>query len=86
MAQREAKPRRRHPEARGATRRASKGAVPSSFEARGLRPLAPQDDERAISLRLPLWLLDSLKMAASKRYVSHETLIKIWLAEKVEAE
>ena len=86
MAKREMMSRNRHPEARGAKRRASKGAAPSSFEARGLRPLAPQDDERSISLRLPLWVLDRLKLAASKRYVSHQTLIKIWLAEKVGAE
>ena len=86
MAKREMVSRRGHPQARGAKRRASKGAAPSSFEVRGVRPLAGQDDERTISLRLPLWTLDRLKLAASKRYVAHDTLIKIWLAEKVEAE
>ncbi len=40
----------------------------------------------AISLRLPQGLLDSIKVAANKRDVPYQSLIKVWLAEKVAAE
>ena len=38
----------------------------------------------AISLRLPQGLLDRIKVAANKRDVPYQSLIKMWLAEKVE--
>lgn len=38
----------------------------------------------AISLRLPVGLLERIKIAANKRDVPYQSLIKTWLAEKVE--
>jgi predicted DNA binding CopG/RHH family protein len=38
----------------------------------------------AISLRLPAGLLDRIKIAANKRDMPYQSLIKAWLAEKVE--
>lgn len=38
---------------------------------------------RSISLRLPLALLERLKIEANKRDVPYQSLIKTWLAEKV---
>jgi predicted DNA binding CopG/RHH family protein len=38
----------------------------------------------AISLRLPLSLLGRIKVAANKRDVPYQSLIKTWLAEKVD--
>ena len=38
---------------------------------------------RVISLRLPLDLLERIKIAANKRDVPYQSLIKVWLAEKV---
>lgn len=38
----------------------------------------------AISLRLPVNLLEQIKIAANKRDVPYQSLIKMWLAEKVE--
>jgi predicted DNA binding CopG/RHH family protein len=38
---------------------------------------------RAISLRLPISLLESIKLEANKRDVPYQSLIKVWLAEKV---
>jgi predicted DNA binding CopG/RHH family protein len=38
----------------------------------------------AISLRLPNGLLERIKVAANKRDVPYQSLIKIWLAEKLE--
>jgi len=40
----------------------------------------------AISLRLPQGLLDRIKVAANKRDVPYQSLIKVWLAEKVDSE
>jgi predicted DNA binding CopG/RHH family protein len=37
----------------------------------------------AISLRPPLPLLERIKVAANKRDVPYQSLIKMWLAEKV---
>jgi predicted DNA binding CopG/RHH family protein len=39
---------------------------------------------RAISLRLPETLLAGLKTAANKRDVPYQSLIKVWLAEKLD--
>lgn len=40
---------------------------------------------KAISLRLPVDLLERIKMAANKRDVPYQSLIKVWLSEKVGA-
>jgi predicted DNA binding CopG/RHH family protein len=37
----------------------------------------------AISIRLPIGLLEQIKVAANKRDVPYQSLIKMWLAEKV---
>jgi len=37
----------------------------------------------SISLRLPVSLLDQIKIAANKRDVPYQSLIKIWLSEKI---
>jgi predicted DNA binding CopG/RHH family protein len=42
-----------------------------------------QPSTTAISLRLPVSLLDQIKIAAHKRDVPYQSLIKMWLAEKV---
>jgi predicted DNA binding CopG/RHH family protein len=39
---------------------------------------------QAISLRLPLSLLEQIKIEANKRDVPYQSLIKVWLTEKVE--
>ena len=39
----------------------------------------------SISLRLPNSLLEGIKIAANKRDVPYQSLIKIWLSEKMEA-
>mgnify|MGYP003394897600 CR=1 FL=1 len=36
----------------------------------------------SISLRLPVTLLESIKIAANKRDVPYQSLIKTWLSEK----
>ncbi len=40
----------------------------------------------AISLRIPLTLLERIKVEANKRDVPYQSLIKTWLAEKVDAD
>ena len=38
-----------------------------------------------ISLRLPVALLERIKLAAHQRDVPYQSLIKLWLAERVES-
>lgn len=38
---------------------------------------------QSISLRLPLSLLENIKVAANSRDVPYQSLIKIWLKEKL---
>ncbi len=40
---------------------------------------------KSISLRLPEALLDRIKIAANKRDVPYQSLIKMWLSEKIDA-
>jgi predicted DNA binding CopG/RHH family protein len=39
---------------------------------------------QSISLRLPLWMLDSIKTTANMQDVPYQSLIKVWLNEKLE--
>ena len=39
---------------------------------------------KSISLRLPISLLESIKVAANKRDMPYQSLIKAWLYEKAE--
>jgi predicted DNA binding CopG/RHH family protein len=39
---------------------------------------------KSISLRLPVSLLDRIRIEANRRDVPYQSLIKTWLAEKVE--
>ncbi len=51
-----------------------------------LTPLAsPAQDSKAISLRLPVDLLERIKTAANKQDVPYQSLIKIRLSEKVDS-
>jgi len=51
-------------------------AIPAVFP--NLKP-----STRTISLRLPEHLLDAIKSAANARDVPYQSLIKVWLQEKV---
>lgn len=39
---------------------------------------------RSISLRLPLSMLDAIKSAANRQDVPYQSLIKVWLSEKLD--
>ena len=44
-----------------------------------------EPSKTSISLRLPTSLLQRIRIAAHRRDVPYQSLIKMWLAEKVEA-
>lgn len=44
-----------------------------------------QPTTKTISIRLPQHLLDSIRVAANARDVPYQSLIKVWLQEKVQA-
>ena len=39
---------------------------------------------QSISLRLPLWMLESIKTTANQQDVPYQSLIKVWLNERLE--
>ena len=41
---------------------------------------------KSISLRLPLYMLDEIKLLANKKDVPYQSLIKVFLAEKIKDE
>ncbi len=41
---------------------------------------------RTISLRLPAWLLDELKVLANKQDVPYQSLLKMYLSERIAQE
>ena len=41
---------------------------------------------QTISLRLPEWLVENLKMLANKRDVPYQSLLEVFLAERIEQE
>ena len=50
-----------------------------------VRPPNLRPSTTSISLRLPVGLLERIKVAAHKRDVPYQSLIKTWLAEKLDA-
>ena len=53
-------------------------------EARPVRLPHLKPSTRTISLRLPEFLLERIKIEANKRDMSYQSLIKTWLAQEVE--
>ena len=51
-------------------------------KAERVRMLNLKPSTESISLRLPVTLLERIKVAANKRDVPYQSLIKTWLAEK----
>ena len=79
-----------HHEVRGAFRRDVEHRDedrdgPAGFESKAERARFPnlKPSTTAISIRLPSALLEQIKIAANKRDVPYQSLIKMWLAEKV---
>lgn len=54
--------------------------------ARRARLVNLRPSTKSISLRLPIPLLEQIKIAANQRDVPYQSLIKVWLAERVEDE
>ena len=54
--------------------------------AKSMRAVFPnlKPSTRTISLRLPVHLLEGLKAAANSRDVPYQSLIKVWLQEKLQ--
>jgi predicted DNA binding CopG/RHH family protein len=52
-------------------------------QAAGVRLPNLKPSTQTISLRLPTPLLESIKIEANKRDVPYQSLIKVWLKEKV---
>lgn len=55
-------------------------------QARGVRLPNLKPTTRTVSIRLPVTLLEDLKLLANKRDVPYQSLLKIYLAERIEEE
>ena len=44
-----------------------------------------QQDQRRVNVDFPTWMIDSLDREASKLGVTRQSVIKVWLAERLEA-
>ena len=42
-------------------------------------------EQRRVNVYFPTWMIDSLNREASKRRVTRQSVIKVWLAERLEA-
>ena len=42
-------------------------------------------DQRRVNVDFPTWMIDSLDREASKLGVTRQSIIKVWLAERLEA-
>lgn len=42
-------------------------------------------DQKRVNVDLPTWMIDSLDREASKLGVTRQSVIKVWLAERLEA-
>ena len=42
-------------------------------------------DQKRVNVDVPTWMVDSLDREASKRGVTRQSVIKIWLAKRLEA-
>ncbi|TVR45730.1 MAG: CopG family transcriptional regulator [Puniceicoccaceae bacterium] len=50
---------------------------------RARRPLLEQ---RRVNVDLPAWMIDSLDLAAKRIGVTRQSIVKVWLSERIKAE
>ena len=46
----------------------------------------PRYEQRRITVDVPCWVIDSLDQAASRIGVTRQSIIKVWLVERLQAE
>jgi hypothetical protein len=44
----------------------------------------PNQSQRRVNVDLPIWMIDSLDKEASRLGVTRQSIIKVWLAERLE--
>jgi len=44
----------------------------------------PNQEQRRVNVDFPTWMIDSLDKEASRLGVTRQSIIKVWLAEKLE--
>ena len=45
----------------------------------------PNQEQRRVNVDFPTWMIDSLDREAARLGVTRQSIIKVWLAEKLEA-
>jgi len=46
----------------------------------------PGLDQRRVNVDLPIWMIDSLDLQAKRIGVTRQSIVKVWLAERLKAE
>lgn len=46
----------------------------------------PNQEQKRINVDFPIWVVDSLDRAASRMGVTRQSIIKVWLVERLKAE
>ena len=50
------------------------------------RATRPNRDTRKVNVDMPLWMIDALDEEAARLSINRQAVIKVWLAERIEAE
>ena len=45
----------------------------------------PNQEQRRVNVDFPIWMIDSLDKEAARLGVTRQSIIKVWLAERLEA-
>lgn len=45
----------------------------------------PAEEQKRINMNVPVWMLDALDREARRLGISREAIIKLWLAERLQA-
>ncbi len=48
------------------------------------RARRPQQEQRRVNVDFPVWMIDSLDREADRLGVTRQSIIKVWLAERLE--
>ena len=44
----------------------------------------PREEQKRVNVDFPVWMIDSLDKEATRLVVSHQSVIKIWLGERLQ--
>ena len=49
-----------------------------------IRAVRPEHEQRRVNMALPVWMIRSLDREARRLHVPRQSLLKVWIAERLE--